>query len=69
MIEFVLFVSLVGDLGFEEKFAGTFENCKVAEIYYDSNYRNKKEYNGYRCIRKDLITKKDELKFLGKGHD
>ena len=30
---------------------------------------SKKEYNGYRCIRKNLITEKEELKFLGKGHD
>jgi len=69
MMEFVLIISLVGDLGPDEKFGGTFENCTQANIYYIKNYRGKKEYNGYRCIRKDLITEKEELKFLGKEHD
>jgi len=62
MIEFALIVSLMGDFGPEQKYVASFPNCHLAEIYYDSNYRGKDTYNGYRCIRKDLLSEMEKLK-------
>jgi hypothetical protein len=60
--EFVLILSLVEDFGPSEKYEATFSSCKEASEYYETFYRGKKEYNGYRCIRKDLVVGIDKLK-------
>ena len=60
--EFVLILSLVGNFGPAEKYEATFSSCKEASEYYETFYRGKKEYNGYRCIRKDLVVGINKLK-------
>lgn len=60
--EFVLILSLAGNFGPAEKYEATFSSRKEASEYYETFYRGKKEYNGYRCIRKDLIVERDKLK-------
>lgn len=62
MVEFVLIISFLGDFGPEQEYVASFPNCQLAEIYYDSNYRGKETYNGYRCLRKDLIGEVEKLK-------
>lgn len=61
MIEYILFVTFMGDFGPTEKPVGSFESCKLASNYYEQYYRNKETYNGYRCIREDLIVKRKGL--------
>jgi|DEB0MinimDraft_6_1074348.scaffolds.fasta_scaffold45373_2 hypothetical protein len=51
----------MGDFGPTEKPVGSFESCKLASNYYEQYYRNKETYNGYRCIREDLIVKRKGL--------
>ncbi len=60
MIEFALIVTLIKPLEPSEKYVADFPNCSVASIYYESNYKNNNQYNGYRCLRKDLISEIDK---------
>lgn len=57
MIAYALIITLNVPFELNEKYIGDFINCKVANSYYNSNYKDKKKYNGFKCIRKDLIPK------------
>jgi hypothetical protein len=50
-------VSNVTALGTHETIEGSFSTCDEAATFYESFYRGKDNFNGYRCIRKDLIDK------------
>ena len=62
--EFVLIVNFLGPFGSQEKPVGTFKNCTIASEYYDAIYRDRKEYNGFRCLRKDLVSKETLETFI-----
>jgi len=63
MVEFVLIVTFLGDFkGEESVYVADFPNCLTASIYYDSHFKGKEKYNGYRCLRKDLIGEAEKTK-------
>lgn len=55
--EFILIVSNVTVFGTHETIEGSFSTCDEAATFYESFYRGKDNFNGYRCIREDLIHK------------
>lgn len=57
IIEFILIVSNVTAFGNHETIEGSFSTCAEAATFYETFYRGKDKYDGYRCIREDLINK------------
>ena len=57
LIEFILIVSNVTAFGTHETIEGSFSTCTEAATFYETFYRGKDNYDGYRCIRADLIKK------------
>lgn len=62
MVEFVLIVSFLGDFKEEEVYVGSFPNCLTANIYYESHFKGKENYNGYRCLIKNMIGEAEKTK-------
>lgn len=56
-IEFILIVSNVTAFGTHETIEGSFSTCTEAATFYETFYRGKDKYDGYRCINKSLLQK------------
>ena len=57
IVEFILIVSNITAFGTHETIEGSFQTCTEAAAFYESFYRGKDKFNGYRCISEDLINK------------
>ena len=57
LIEFILIVSNVTAFGTHETIEGSFSTCTEAATFYETFYRGKDKYDGYRRINRSLLQK------------